>query len=56
MEGQMADILDYIVDQGDKKFEVLPFNEVDSLILIQLSYFDFEGIVEWQSKSYRNVF
>lgn len=41
----MANILDYISWRGDLPFSVSPFNEVDALILCQLSYIPFDGIV-----------
>ncbi len=41
----MANIEDYIRWRGDLPFDVDPFNEVDNLILSQLSYTDFEGVV-----------
>ena len=41
----MADILEYITWRGDLDFELVPLNEVDALILCQLSYLDFGGIV-----------
>lgn len=41
----MADISDYIVWRGDIPFKVSPFNEIDALILCQLLYIDFDGIV-----------
>jgi len=41
----MANMMDYLDWRGDLTFEVSPFNEVDNLILAQLVYVDFEGIV-----------
>lgn len=41
----MANIIDYIIWRGDLSFDVSPFNEVDNLILSELSYMNFEGIV-----------
>lgn len=41
----MANIMDYLDWRGDLNFEDSPFNEVDNLILAQLVYVDFEGIV-----------
>ncbi|MCR5097481.1 MAG: DUF2974 domain-containing protein [Lachnospiraceae bacterium] len=41
----MANIEDYIKWRGDLTFDVDPFNEVDNLILAQLAYTDFGGIV-----------
>ena len=41
----MANLFDYLDWRGDLSFEVSPINEVDSLILSQISYVDFGGIV-----------
>lgn len=41
----MANILDYLDWRGDLTFEQSEFNEVDNLLLAQLVYVDFEGIV-----------
>ncbi|QNL45106.1 DUF2974 domain-containing protein [Oscillibacter hominis] len=41
----MANLLDYIDWRGDLTFAMSPFNEVDNLILAELSFLDFEGIV-----------
>ena len=41
----MANMLDYIDWRGDLTFDEAPFCEVDSLILSQICYVDFEGIV-----------
>lgn len=41
----MANILDYLDWRGDLTFEQDPFHEVDNLILSQLAYVDFQGIV-----------
>lgn len=41
----MANISDYLDWRGDIPFSVDPFNEVDNLILAELSYTDFGGIV-----------
>ncbi len=41
----MANILDYLSWRGDLCLSERPFNEVDSLILAELSYLDFAGIV-----------
>lgn len=38
-------ILTYIKDNADKDFKELPFNEADNLILCQLSYLDYAGLV-----------
>ncbi len=41
----MANIMDYLDWRGDLTMEADGFNEVDNLILAQLVYVDFEGIV-----------
>lgn len=41
----MANIIDYIAWRGDLPFSVVPFNDIDSLILCQISYLDFGAIV-----------
>lgn len=41
----MDNILSYLTWRGDLTFEQSPFNEVDNLILAQLAYTDFCGIV-----------
>lgn len=41
----MANIMDYLDWRGDLPLTVSPFNEVDGLILAELSFINFEGIV-----------
>ncbi len=41
----MADLLDYVDWRGDLTFKVSPFNDVDALILVQLSYLNFDGLI-----------
>ena len=41
----MGNILDYLDWRGDLTFYQSPFNEVDNLLLSQLPYIDFDGIV-----------
>ncbi len=41
----MANMMDYLDWRGDLAFEQAPFNEVDSLLLTELAYVDFAGIV-----------
>ncbi len=41
----MSNIMDYLDWRGDIPFSVSPFNEVDNLILAEISYTQFEGIV-----------
>lgn len=41
----MANIIDYLEWRGDVPFDIDPFNEVDALILSELVYVPFDGIV-----------
>ena len=41
----MANIMDYLDWRGDLDFTVSPFSEVDNLILSELVYVDFQGII-----------
>ena len=41
----MNNIIGYIEEYGDKTLEEFPFNEVDSLVLCQLSYLNYSGFV-----------
>ena len=41
----MANILDYLDWRGDLTLSVSPFNEVDALLLAELSFIGFEGVV-----------
>ena len=41
----MSNIMDYLDWRGDISFDTDPFNEVDNLILAQISYTDFEGVM-----------
>lgn len=41
----MTDIMDYLDWRGDLSFKQAAFNEVDNLILSQLAYVNFDGIV-----------
>ena len=41
----MANILDYLDWRGDLTLQQSPFNEVDNLILAELSFLDFGGIL-----------
>jgi len=41
----MANLMDYLDWRGDLRLEDAPFNEVDNLILAELSFLQFEGIV-----------
>ena len=42
----MAGIRDYLVWRGDLSFEISPFNEVDSLILTEITYMEYAGAVQ----------
>lgn len=41
----MANLIDYLNWRGDLSLEQSPFNEVDNLLLAELSFLDFTGIV-----------
>lgn len=41
----MSNLMDYLDWRGDLTFREAPFNEVDNLILAQLVYVEFAGIV-----------
>lgn len=41
----MANIIDYLEWRGDVPFDIDPFNEVDALILSELVYVPFDGLV-----------
>ncbi|SDB10156.1 Protein of unknown function [Pseudobutyrivibrio sp. YE44] len=41
----MANLQDYLVWRGDVPFDIDPFNEVDSAVLCELVYSNFDGIV-----------
>ncbi len=45
----MANIRDYLHFRGDLSFLQSPFNEVDGLILSEISYIDYSGIVKEES-------
>lgn len=47
----MANLFDYLEWRGDLGFDASPLNEVDSLILSQISYVDLEGIVPSDPKA-----
>ncbi|MBR0468652.1 MAG: DUF2974 domain-containing protein [Mogibacterium sp.] len=42
----MADIFDYLEWRADVPLSVDPFNEVDNLVLAELAYADFDGILD----------
>lgn len=41
----MANIIDYIKWRGDLEMQIAPFNDIDGLILSELVYVEFKGIV-----------
>lgn len=41
----MANIIDYVAWRGDLPFSISPFNDVDALILAELSYIDYADVV-----------
>lgn len=41
----MANILDYVAWRGDLDFSYVPFNEIDALILCQIAYVNFDGLI-----------
>lgn len=41
----MADIFDYLKWRGDVPFRADPFNEIDNLVLAELMYADFDGVL-----------
>ena len=41
----MANIIDYLKWRGDVPFDADPFNEVDALVLCELVYSPFDGLV-----------
>ena len=51
----MANMLDYLDWRGGLSFDADPFNAVDGLILTQLSYVPFEGVVSEQFAERRTL-
>ena len=47
----MSNIFDYLEWRGDISFDEDPFNEVDNLVLSELAYADFEGVVPCEKGS-----
>ena len=41
----MGNIVDYIIEYGDKGFDEVPFNEVDGLVLSQFVYLKWENVI-----------
>jgi len=48
--GRLANIFDYLEWRGDVPFSTDPFNEVDNLVLAELAYTDFDGVVAPQGE------
>lgn len=48
-------VIAYVKDYGDYTFTEKPFNDVDSLVLCQLSYLKFDGLVPSPAQSIRAV-
>ena len=46
----MANIHEYLIWRGDVPFTVSPFNEVDGLVLSELAYTDFHGVLPENGK------
>ncbi len=51
----MADILDYLKWRGDLSIKNDPVNEIDAIILCQLSYIDFTGFVSESFSKYNTI-
>ena len=49
-------IINYCKKHGNKDFDELPFNEVDSLVLCQLSYMKIDNIVPSLDEPERYVY
>ena len=45
----MKNIIDYVKKYGEKTFSELPFTEVDSLVLSQLSYLKFDKVIPYDT-------
>ena len=41
----MSDLFDYLNWRGDLSFEQSPFNKIDALLLAQVAYCLFDGVV-----------
>ena len=48
----MSNVVDYVKWRGDLPFSKVPLNVIDNLVLAQLSYIDFRGVLTEQSKGY----
>ena len=51
----MANMMDYLDWRGDLSFAASGFNEVDNLILAQLVYVEFDGIVPGPDEKGREI-
>ena len=51
----MSNILDYLEWRGDLAFSASPFNDIDGLILCQISYLDFGGILSADFKKTETI-
>ena len=49
----MGNIIDYVYEYGNYTFSEMPLNEVDSLVLCQLIYLDYENYVPGLEKRIR---
>ena len=46
----MSDLFDYLKWRSDVPFSIAPFNDVDNLVLAELAYSDFSGLVPSDGK------
>lgn len=51
----MGNVVDYLIQYGKYKFSEKQFNHIDSLILCQLSYLKFEGIIPGLTKRRKSM-
>ncbi len=51
----MGNCIDYLIRYGKQELSEMPFNDVDSLILCQLSYLKFEGMVPELAKRRKSM-
>ena len=52
----MADLFEYLKWRSDVPFSVAPLNDVDNLVLAELAYSDFSGIVPSDGRSVNAFF
>lgn len=55
MEKEVKNIIHYVKEYGNLSFDEFPFNEIDSLILCQLSYLNYEDFVKGPLKGSKPV-